>query len=229
MHAWDDGIPEILLSCGAYSLQDDLNKKTRMQMNASMGKHLQFLTQMAMDSPAMKLLYRNMNKHYIQVEILINGEVRCPVLFGALKNAKKFIHLEYYIIGEGRLATELKEILLQKAAEGVEIRIIYDDVGSWSLSKEFIRELRKSDIQIYPFLPVRFHHLANKANYRNHRKIAVVDGEVGFVGGLNIADRFMDGVPGIGIWRDTPLKVPGEVVTSLLVIFLIDWYIVRQE
>ena len=76
------------------------------------------------------------------------------------------------------MATELKEILLQKAAEGVEIRIIYDDVGSWSLSKEFIRELRKSDIQIYPFLPVRFHHLANKANYRNHRKIAVVDGEV---------------------------------------------------
>ena len=146
---------------------------------------------------------------YNQVEILNNGEETFPALFGALKNAKKFIHLEYYIIGEGRLATELKEILLQKAAEGVEIRIIYDDVGSWSLSKEFIRELRKSDIQIYPFLPVRFHHLANKANYRNHRKIAVVDGEVGFVGGLNIADRYMDGVPGIGIWRDTHLKVTG--------------------
>ena len=166
---------------------------------------------------------------YNQVEILNNGEETFPALFGALKNAKKFIHLEYYIIGEGRLATELKEILLQKAAEGVEIRIIYDDVGSWSLSKEFIRELRKSDIQIYPFLPVRFHHLANKANYRNHRKIAVVDGEVGFVGGLNIADRYMDGVPGIGIWRDTHLKVTGEVVTSLQVIFLIDWYFVRQE
>ena len=71
MHAWDDGIPEILLSCGAYSLQDDLNKKTRMQMNASMGKHLQFLTQMAMDSTTMKLLYRNINKHYMQVEILV--------------------------------------------------------------------------------------------------------------------------------------------------------------
>ena len=71
MHAWDDGMAEILLSCGAYSIQDDLNKKTRMQMNASMGKHLQFLTQMAMDSPVMKLLYRNMNKHYMQVEMLV--------------------------------------------------------------------------------------------------------------------------------------------------------------
>ena len=71
MHAWDDGMAEILLSCDAYSIQDDLNKKTRMQMNASMGKHLQFLTQMAMDSPTMKLLYRNMNKHYMQVEMLV--------------------------------------------------------------------------------------------------------------------------------------------------------------
>ena len=71
MHAWDDGMAEILLSCGAYSIQDDLNKKTRMQMNASMGKHLQLLTQMAMDSPTMKLLYRNMNKHYMQVEMLV--------------------------------------------------------------------------------------------------------------------------------------------------------------
>ena len=71
MHAWDDGMAEILLSCGAYSIQDDLNKKTRMQMNASMGKHLQFLTQMDMDSPTMKLLYRNMNKHYMQVEMLV--------------------------------------------------------------------------------------------------------------------------------------------------------------
>ena len=71
MHAWDDGMAEILLSCGAYSIQDDLNKKTRMQMNASMGKHLQFLTQMAMDSPVFKQLFRNYHNHYIQVESLV--------------------------------------------------------------------------------------------------------------------------------------------------------------
>ena len=127
------------------------------------------------------------------------------------------------------MATRLKEILLQKAAEGVEVRVIYDDVGSWSLSKSYLRELREAGIQIFPFLPVRFHHFANKANYRNHRKIAVIDGEVGFVGGLNIADRYMDGVAEIGVWRDTHLRVVGEVVTSLQVIFLIDWYFVRRE
>ena len=166
---------------------------------------------------------------YNKVEVLNNGEKTFPALFKALREATKFIHLEYYIIAEGRLATELKEILLEKAQQGVEIRIIYDDVGCWGLSKEYIRELQKAGVQIYPFLPVRFHHLANKANYRNHRKIAVVDGKVGFVGGLNIADRYMDGVADIGVWRDTHLQVEGEVVTSLQMIFLIDWYFVRQE
>ncbi len=166
---------------------------------------------------------------YNQVEVLDNGVETFPALFKALSGARKFIHLEYYIMAEGRLLTELKTILLAKAAEGVEIRIIYDDVGSWNLSKGFVRELRDAGIQIYPFLPVRFRQFARKANYRNHRKIAVIDGVVGFVGGLNIADRYVDGVPGIGIWRDTHLKVIGEAVTSLQVIFLIDWYFVRQE
>lgn len=164
-----------------------------------------------------------------RIQVLHNGEETFQALFQALEDAQKFIHLEYYIIAEGRLTARLKDILLRKAREGVEIRIIYDDVGSWSLSKEFIREVRKAGIQIYPFLPVRFHHLANKANYRNHRKIAVIDGKTGFVGGLNIADRYVDGLPDIGIWRDTHLKVEGEAVTSLQVVFLIDWYFVRQE
>lgn len=166
---------------------------------------------------------------YNLVEVLNNGEETFPALFDALEQAQKYIHLEYYILGEGRILDRLKEILLRKAAEGVEIRIIYDDVGSWGLSRDFIRQLQSAGIQIYPFLPVRFHHLANKANYRNHRKIAVVDGCVGFVGGLNIADRYEDGLSGIGIWRDTHLKVEGEAVTSLQVVFLIDWYFVRQE
>ncbi len=164
-----------------------------------------------------------------RVDVLQNGEETFPALLDALREAKKFIHLEYYIMAEGRILSEIKEILLAKAAKGVEVRIIYDDVGCWGLSKGFLRELRAAGIQIYPFLPVRFHRGFRKANYRNHRKIAVIDGQVGFVGGLNIADRYADGLPGVGIWRDTHLRVAGEAVTSLQVIFLIDWYFVRQE
>lgn len=166
---------------------------------------------------------------YNKVEILNNGDETFPAIFEAFRNAKRFIHLEYYIIEMGNLTNRLKDLLIEKAGEGVEVRVIYDDVGSWNLTRDFIRQLRNAGVQVYPFLPVRFHQFANKANYRNHRKIAVVDGEVGFVGGLNFADRYLDGVPEIGVWRDTHLKVEGEAVTSLQVIFLIDWYFVRQE
>ena len=123
----------------------------------------------------------------------------------------------------------LIEILIAKAKAGVEVRIIYDDVGSWGLPKKCKQEMREAGIQIYPFLPVRFHKIASNANYRNHRKIIVIDGETAFVGGLNFADRYLNGVPGIGEWRDTHLQVKGEVATSLQTVFLIDWYFVRQE
>lgn len=166
---------------------------------------------------------------YNKVDILNNGNETFPAIFSALAKAKRFIHLEYYIIETGELAGRLKEILIEKARSGVEVRIIYDDVGCWSLSKEYIREMRAAGIQIYPFLPVLFHRIADKANYRNHRKIIVIDGETAFVGGLNFADRYLKGMPEIGIWRDTHLRVRGEAVTSLQIVFLIDWYFVRQE
>lgn len=164
-----------------------------------------------------------------KVEILNSGSETFPAIFKALGEARKYIHLEYYILEPGELLDRLMEILVAKVKEGVEVRIIYDDVGSWGLPKKYRQEMREAGIQIYPFLPVRFHKLANKANYRNHRKIIVIDGETAFVGGLNFADRYLNGVEGIGVWRDTHLKVRGEVATSLQTVFLIDWYFVRQE
>ena len=163
------------------------------------------------------------------IEILNNGEATFGSIFKAIAKAKKYIHLEYYIIDKGELGEKLKELLIAKAKEGVEVRVIYDDVGSWKLPKRYIKEMQAAGIQIYPFLPVRFPLFTNKVNYRNHRKIVVVDGDTGFIGGLNFADRYLHGLPGIGIWRDTHLKVKGEAVTSLQVVFLFDWYFVRQE
>ena len=138
---------------------------------------------------------------YNKVDVLNNGKETFPAIFTALSKARRYIHLEYYIIEKGELATRLKELLIAKAKAGVEVRCIYDDVGCWSLPKSYIREMRAAGIQIYPFLPVRFHRIADKANYRNHRKIVVIDGETAFVGGLNFADRYLTGVPGIGVWR----------------------------
>jgi cardiolipin synthase len=137
--------------------------------------------------------------------------------------------MEYYIIEDDHIGNLIQRLLIKKAKEKVEVRFIYDDVGCWSLPNHFIDAMTDAGVEIYPFLPVRFPSFANKINYRNHRKIVVVDGTVGFVGGLNIADRYLQGKQELGIWRDTHLRLEGEVVRSLQVVFLVDWYFVSDE
>lgn len=187
---------------------------------------------MAVVRRLMNLLLNNSKallSRYNTVDILNNGEETFKSILLAISKARKYIHLEYYIIEKGELWNRLKTLLIKKAREGVEVRIIFDDVGSWTLPKKDIKEMRIVGIQIYPFLPVRMPLFTNKVNYRNHRKIVVVDGETGFIGGLNFADRYLHGLPDIGIWRDTQLKIKGEGVTSLQIVFLTDWYFVCQE
>lgn len=166
---------------------------------------------------------------YNKVKVLNDGKETFSEIFKSLRKAKDHIHLEYYIIEDGELASELLEILVEKAKSGVEVRVIYDDVGSWKLSKQFVETLEKAGVKVQAFLPVRFPILTSRVNYRNHRKIIVIDGTTAFVGGLNFADRYLNGIPDIGIWRDTHLKVTGESASSLQIVFLIDWYFVRQE
>ena len=195
-------------------------KKSTLLKHEKLSDVRKLITLLLNNSKAMLTLHN-------QVDILNNGSETFPAIFDSLGNAKKYIHIEYYIIEEGNLANKLKDLLISKVKEGVKVRFIYDDVGSWSLSKTFVRELRDAGVAIYAFSPVKFWHF--KTNYRNHRKIIVVDGEVAFVGGLNFADRYLYGVEGLGIWRDIHLKVGGGAVTSLEIIFLIDWYFVCQE
>ena len=164
-----------------------------------------------------------------QVKVLANGEETFPEIFNAIENAKHHIHLEYYIIEDDKIGNYLREMLIRKSKEGVEVRLIFDDVGSWELKKRFIRSMSDAGIKIDCFMKVRFPMLTSRVNYRNHRKILVVDGETAFVGGLNFADRYRDGVPGIGPWRDTHLKVTGGAATALQIIFMADWYFVSKE
>ncbi len=164
-----------------------------------------------------------------KIELLNNGKEKFNVLFDELKKAKRFIHLQYYIIDKDEVGNALKDILIQKVKEGVEVRVIVDDVGSWEIKNKDFKRLREAGIQIYPFLKVRFPALTSKLNYRNHRKIVVIDGLVGFLGGINVADRYIHGSPEYGIWRDTHLKIEGDAVNSMQTIFSIDWYFVSQE
>ncbi|MCF6332072.1 MAG: cardiolipin synthase [Draconibacterium sp.] len=164
-----------------------------------------------------------------QLKILNNGEETFQAIFKAIQNAKHHIHLEYYIFSNDKIGTRLKSLLIEKCKEGVEVRIIIDDVGSWGLSKNFISGLKENGIEIYSFMEVRFPRLTSRVNFRNHRKIAIIDGKIGFTGGINIADRYIEGVKKLGHWRDTHLQIKGDAVACLQVIFAADWYFVTHQ
>ena len=163
------------------------------------------------------------------VKLLKNGEETFSAIFKAIEDAKHHIHLEYYILSDDVVGNKLKNLLIKKSNEGVKVRIIIDDVGSWGLKKQFLRQLINNGIEIYPFMEVRFPRLTSKVNFRNHRKIAIVDGKTGFTGGVNFADRYVNGHPKIGKWHDTHLQITGDAVASLQVVFAADWFCIVNE
>ncbi|WP_282068969.1 cardiolipin synthase [Olleya namhaensis] len=154
---------------------------------------------------------------------LKNGAATFKAIFQALEHAEKFIHLQYYIFEDGDLAEKFKSILIQKARTGVEIRFLYDALGSRSLSKTYINNLKKEGIEVYAFLPMTFGHLLSSVNYRNHRKIVIVDGRIGFTGGINVSDKYVIGDPVLGNWYDMHLQLKGTIVNSLQAVFAMDW------
>ncbi|MBN1822096.1 MAG: cardiolipin synthase [Prolixibacteraceae bacterium] len=164
-----------------------------------------------------------------KAKILNNADATFNEIFASIEKAKHHIHLEYYIIENDEIGNRLKQLLIKKRREGVEVRIIVDDVGSWGLKKKFFRSLISEGIEIYPFMKVRFPRLTSKLNFRNHRKIAIIDGKTGFTGGINFADRYLKGIKKIGLWRDTHLKIEGDAVACLQVIFAADWFFVSGQ
>ena len=126
---------------------------------------------------------------YNKIEILSRGEDIFQSMFDAIRNAKNHIHIEFFIFEDDKLSNELRELLIKKSREGVRVRMIYDYVGSINLSSRYLHTLRYAGVYVRPFLPLRLRLRRSKINYRNHRKLVIVDGKIGFTGGINIADR----------------------------------------
>jgi cardiolipin synthase len=183
-----------------------------------MGGHQQLLFRLA------HRLGNNPVSFSTETKVLTDGKETFAHIMQALKKAEHHIHLEYYIVRDDKIGQEIKETLIEKAKTGVQVRFLYDAVGSWRLSKSFIRELREGGVEITGFSPVKLPFLNHKINFRNHRKIIVIDGVVGFVGGLNIGDEYLGRHSYFGYWRDTHLFVRGEAVRTLQLIFLQDWH-----
>ncbi|MEO8712671.1 MAG: cardiolipin synthase [Parafilimonas sp.] len=158
-----------------------------------------------------------------RVKLLVNGEEKFPELIKCLQQAKHHIHIEYYIFEEDDIGTQIIEILIEKAKEGVQVKFIYDDFGSPSIKKKIERKMQAAGIEVYPFSKVIFYLLANRINYRNHRKIVVIDGQTGFVGGINVNDKYINNGKQKLYWRDTHVRIDGPGVYYLQYIFITDW------
>lgn len=157
------------------------------------------------------------------------GESFFPIYLEQLRSARRFIFLEYFIISDGRLWQQVRDILFEKRREGVEIRILYDDIGTIrTISRPFRRELAAKGILIYPFNPYRA-AVNSFMNYRDHRKITVIDGRVAFTGGINLADEYVNIIERFGYWKDCSLMLEGDAVTALTHMFIKSWSFAVQE
>ncbi|WP_308235757.1 cardiolipin synthase [uncultured Prevotella sp.] len=163
------------------------------------------------------------------VEFYTDGYQFFPALLQAIKDATNHIHLDTYIIADDPLGRLVSDALIAKAREGVEVRLIYDDVGCWRVPERFFDRMRQAGVKVRSFMPVRFPAFTSKVNYRNHRKVCVIDGTQGFIGGMNIALRYVKGLHGGTLpWRDTHMRLRGSVVYALQRAFLVDWYFVDR-
>lgn len=163
------------------------------------------------------------------LEIFISGPEKFEALKKDILAAREYIYLQYYIYNDDRLGNEILDILALKAREGVQVKVLYDHVGSFSTPNRFFKKMRDEGIDAHPFFRVTFRKVANRINWRNHRKIVVIDGKVGYIGGMNIADRYVDGTTDGGVWRDTHLRVKGPVIESMIYSFAVDWNFLRPD
>lgn len=164
-----------------------------------------------------------------ETKVLTNGAATYEAMLAAIESARHHIHVEFYTIRDDGIGRKVKEALVRKAREGVEVRVIYDGLGSLELPAAYIRELQEAGIETACFLQARVAFFNKRMNFRNHRKILVVDGLVGFVGGINIGDEYLGGNPKLGFWRDTHLQVSGDAVYFLQEVFMQDWWFTAKK
>jgi cardiolipin synthase len=162
-----------------------------------------------------------------EVEIYTSGYEFFPSLLHEISMARDHIHIDIFIFADDELGNLIADALIDKAREGVEVRVIYDDVACWKVKGSFYERMRDAGIDVHAFMPVKFPAFTSKVNYRNHRKLVIIDGKVGFIGGMNFATRYVKGT-GKQAWRDTHLKVTGGAVYGIQRAFLVDWYFVDR-
>lgn len=156
------------------------------------------------------------------VRMYVKGQEKFDDLIKDLRWAKKFIHIQYFIFRDDRLGRQVRDELVAAVERGVEVRLLYDDMGCFTVNRHFFKNMKKRGIEVSSFMPIFRFRPSWRLNYRNHRKIVVIDGTVGYIGGMNIANRYVDGDKDLS-WRDTHIRLAGSAVRGLQTSFAIDW------
>lgn len=212
----DEGYTESVSRKQLHSLSDP-----ELQTTPEIGNNRDTIRLMLNNSKALLAIHN-------RVKVLQDGKETFASLFESLKSAESSIHMEYYIFENDRIGRRVANILMEKARKGVEVRLIYDGVGTLWTKGSIFRQMRKAGVKVECFMPVAVPWLSSRLNYRNHRKIVVVDGKVAYTGGINIAERYLKGTK-FGKWRDLHLRIEGEAVNLLQAVFITDWYFVRRN
>lgn len=180
------------------------------------------LVTLLQNSAGARLLKRN------SFELLVNGEAKFPRLWEELCKAEHYIHAEYFIIKDDTIGRQFADILCEKAEQGILVRLLYDDVGCWKLGRAYVNRLKKAGVDVRVSFPVAFPSFRSHLNFRNHRKIVVIDGEVAFSGGLNVGEEYCGEGP-LGWWRDTHALYSGQSVAAFQKIFIDDWNVCKGD
>ena len=208
-------------------VEDKLNEAIRQQENQLKSKKLEEHDLELQGFTDLVMYNLNTNGAVLtdtnDVDIITDGEVKFDTLIQDINEAKEFIHIQYYIFKNDVVFERLKEALLKKKEEGVEVRILYDAMGCRTVRKSVWKKLNKAGIETAEFFPALFGRFQLRINYRNHRKIVVIDNKVAYVGGFNVAREYVGLDKKFGYWRDTHLRIRGEGVMGLELRFLLDW------
>ena len=211
----------------------DLESIARQQTTLIENRKLSKISTTAqLHTDIIQLQLQNSQSIYTQnnkVTILNNGEEKFPALFQAIEEAEDHIHIEYYIIRYDFLGIALQKLLIKKAQEGVEVRLLYDGMGCIRVPRSYFAEMKKAGVQLAEFYPPILPYINFRLNYRNHRKIAVIDGKKAFTGGFNIGDEYMGLDNKFGFWRDIHVLLEGDSVDYFQMRFMVDWHFAYGE
>jgi len=203
-------------------IENDFKNNVNDQTNALLKSHPNTFKQY---SHLVRFLYGLGDENLCRndYKLLVNGEEKFPEVLKTLETAKHFIHMEYYSWENDVRGNQIKDILIKKIGQGVKIRIMYDAYASRKIKNNIVKELKDAGADIYPIIKVKLVKFASRVNHRDHRKVIIVDGLTGFIGGINISDRYDNSIDTGLYWRDTHLKITGPTVLNLQRHFIVNW------